>query len=48
MSGDAHALRQVGRFALGMFGIAVISALNTQMDKLVISKMLAAAMKVIT
>ncbi len=35
-----EALRKVGRFALGMMGIAVFAALNTQLDKLVLSKML--------
>lgn len=37
---STDALRKVSRFALGMLGIAVISALNTQLDKLVLSKML--------
>lgn len=32
------ALRQVSGFASGMFGIALISAINTQSDKLVVSK----------
>lgn len=35
------ALRAVGRFAGGMFGIALISAINTQSDKLVASKVFA-------
>lgn len=37
---STKALKNIGKFALGMFGIAVISALNTQLDKLVLSKML--------
>lgn len=37
---STEALRSIGKFALGMLGIAVISALNTHMDKLVLSKML--------
>jgi len=34
---STEALRKISRFALGMMGIAVISALNTQLDKLVLS-----------
>lgn len=37
---STHALRKIGGFAAGMLVIAVISALNTQMDKLVLSKLL--------
>ncbi|MCW6537272.1 lipopolysaccharide biosynthesis protein [Sphingomonas lycopersici] len=33
-----NALRTVGRFAGGMFGIALISTINTQSDKIVVSK----------
>lgn len=35
-----EALRNISKFALGMLGVAVISALITQLDKLVLSKML--------
>ena len=34
------ALRAIRAYAVGMLGMSVISALNTQMDKLVVSKML--------
>jgi O-antigen/teichoic acid export membrane protein len=37
---SAKALRNISGFAFGMLGVAVISALNTQIDKLVLSKML--------
>jgi O-antigen/teichoic acid export membrane protein len=37
---DKHVLKTVGRFAGGMMLMAIISSLNTQIDKLVISKIL--------
>jgi O-antigen/teichoic acid export membrane protein len=37
---DAQVLKTVGRFAGGMMMMAIISSLNTQIDKLVISKLL--------
>ena len=37
---DRNVLKTVGKFAGGMMAMAIISSLNTQIDKLVISKML--------
>lgn len=37
---DAQAIKTIWQFAAGMLGIAVISAVNTQLDKLVVSKFL--------
>lgn len=37
---DKSRLKEVGNFAIGMFLISIVSAISTQLDKLVISKLL--------
>lgn len=37
---DLHVLKEIGPFALGMMSISFVSAISTQLDKLIISKLL--------